>query len=133
MVSQPFRFFRVKIRLQAENQLPRLPGSAFKVPVVGVGSYPLLSLAPTHVEVELGCDNNHHLISHRRDCPRVMKFCMRPSVTKRIRLHKFLIPPLHPHYDMFWGELYFSSRRGCPRVLKFCMQPSVTQRIRLHP
>ena len=22
-----------------------------------VGSYPLLSLAPTHVEVELGCDN----------------------------------------------------------------------------
>ena len=28
---------------------PRLVG--------GVGSYPLLSLAPTHVEVELGCDN----------------------------------------------------------------------------
>ena len=23
----------------------------------GVGSYPLLSQAPTHVEVELGCDN----------------------------------------------------------------------------
>ena len=43
-------------------QLPRLPGSALKVPVVGwgggwVGSYPLSSLTPTHVEVELGCEN----------------------------------------------------------------------------
>ena len=52
----------VKIRLHTENQLPRLPGSALKVPVVGgvgwwVGSYPLSSQAPTHVEVELGCDN----------------------------------------------------------------------------
>jgi hypothetical protein len=27
------------------------------VVVVVVGSYPLLSQAPTHVEVELGCDN----------------------------------------------------------------------------
>ena len=46
--------------LHTENQLPRLPGSALKVPVVGggwVGSYPLSSQAPTHVEVELGCDN----------------------------------------------------------------------------
>ena len=40
-----------------------LPGSALKVPggggVVGwwVASYPLLSQAPTPVEVELGCDN----------------------------------------------------------------------------
>jgi hypothetical protein len=38
-----------------------LPGSALKVPVVvgwwWVGSYPLLSQAPTPVEVELGCDN----------------------------------------------------------------------------
>ena len=25
---------------------------------VGVASYPLLSQAPTHVEVELGCDKN---------------------------------------------------------------------------
>jgi hypothetical protein len=43
--------------LHTENQLPRLPGSALKVPVVVVDSYPLLSQAPTHVEVELGCDN----------------------------------------------------------------------------
>ena len=47
--------------MHTENQLPRLPGSALKVPVWGgvgcVGSYPLLSLAPTHVEFELGCDN----------------------------------------------------------------------------
>ena len=51
---------QVKIRLHTENQLPRLPGSALKVPVWGggLGSYPLLSLAPTHVEVELGCDNS---------------------------------------------------------------------------
>jgi hypothetical protein len=39
-----------------------LPGSALKVPGWGgggvVGSYPLSSQAPTHVEVELGCDNN---------------------------------------------------------------------------
>ena len=53
----------VKIRLHTENQLPMLPGSALKVPVwvvvVGgvVASYPLLSLTPTPVEVELGCDN----------------------------------------------------------------------------
>jgi hypothetical protein len=33
---------------------------ALKIPdgwVGGVGSYPLLSQAPTQVEVELGCDN----------------------------------------------------------------------------
>ena len=36
-----------------------LQPSALKVPLVGwVGSYPLLSLAPTQVEVELGCDNS---------------------------------------------------------------------------
>jgi hypothetical protein len=46
----------VKIRLHTENKLPMLPGSVLKVPG-GVGSYPLSSLAPTHVEVELGCDN----------------------------------------------------------------------------
>jgi hypothetical protein len=36
-----------------------LPGSALNVAVVGwwVGSYPLSIQAPTHVEVELGCDN----------------------------------------------------------------------------
>ena len=36
-----------------------LPGSALKVPVWWwvVASYPLLSLTPTPVEVELGCDN----------------------------------------------------------------------------
>ena len=47
----------VKIRLYTENQLPRLPGCALKVPVGWwwVGSYP--SQAPTHVEIELGCDN----------------------------------------------------------------------------
>ena len=42
----------VKIRLHTENQLPRLSGSGW-----GVGSYPLLSQAPTPVEVKLGCDN----------------------------------------------------------------------------
>jgi hypothetical protein len=48
--------------LHTKNQLPRLPGSVFKVPggVVGWGGwvayYPLLSQAPTPVEVELGCD-----------------------------------------------------------------------------
>jgi hypothetical protein len=46
----------VKIRLHAENQLPRLSGSALKVPVGWVASYPLSCLAPTPVEVELGCD-----------------------------------------------------------------------------
>jgi hypothetical protein len=48
--------------LHTENQLPRLPGSALKVPGWWwgggwVASYPLLSQAPTPVEVELGCDN----------------------------------------------------------------------------
>jgi hypothetical protein len=50
----------VKIRLHTENQLPRLPGSALKVPGwwwVVVASYPLLSQTPSPVEVELGCDN----------------------------------------------------------------------------
>ena len=48
----------VKIRLHTENQLHRLPGSALKVPGGWVvGYYPLSSPAPTHVEVELGCDN----------------------------------------------------------------------------
>ena len=53
----------VKIRLHTENQLPRLPGSALKVPVVvgwvvgWVVGLPLSCLAPTHVEVDLGCDN----------------------------------------------------------------------------
>ena len=31
--------------------------------------------------------NDPHLNSPRRDCARILKFCMRPSVTKRIRLH----------------------------------------------
>ena len=47
--------------LDGLDGLPRLPGSALKVPVWWVGgwvaSYPLLSQAPTPVEVELGCDN----------------------------------------------------------------------------
>ena len=50
----------VKIRLHTENHLPRLPVCALKVPGGGVGwvaSYPVSSQAPTHVEVELGCDN----------------------------------------------------------------------------
>jgi hypothetical protein len=55
----------VKIRLHIKNQLPRLPGSALKSPggVVGgwVASYPLLSQASTHVEVELGSDKNAFL------------------------------------------------------------------------
>jgi hypothetical protein len=51
-------FHLVKISLHTENQLPRLPGRALKVSGGGgVVSYPLLSQAPTHVEVELGCDN----------------------------------------------------------------------------
>ena len=59
----PSYFFELgQIRLHAENQLPRLPGSPLKVPGGGgwggvVASYPFLSQAPTHVEVELGCDN----------------------------------------------------------------------------
>ena len=50
----------VKTRLHTENKLPGLPGSALKAPGSGgwVGAYPLSSQAPTHVEVELGCDNN---------------------------------------------------------------------------
>ena len=47
----------VKIRLPTENQLPRVPQSALTVPGGGVGSYLVSSQAPTHVEVELGCDN----------------------------------------------------------------------------
>ena len=49
-------FSYVKLRLYTENQLPRLPGSALKVPGGGVGSYPLSSHVPTHVEIELVCD-----------------------------------------------------------------------------
>ena len=56
-----FRFLSlvVKIRLHTENQLHILPGSALEVTGWwgGVGSYPLSIQAPTHVEVELGCDN----------------------------------------------------------------------------
>ena len=49
--------------MHTENQLPRLPGSALKVPAwVVVGSYQLSSQAPTHVEVELGCDNYYEII-----------------------------------------------------------------------
>ena len=47
----------VKIWLHAKNQLPRLLGSALKVHGGWVTSYPLSSQDPTHVEVELGCDN----------------------------------------------------------------------------
>jgi hypothetical protein len=67
--------------LHTENQLPRLSGSALKVPG-WVGSYPLLSQAPTPVEVELGCDKyilcmslrnclNHYSLTHLKvelDC-----------------------------------------------------------------
>jgi hypothetical protein len=49
--------------MHTKNQLPRLPGSALKVPGGGVGSYPLSSQAPTQVEVELGCDNSHIAIN----------------------------------------------------------------------
>ena len=64
----------VKIRLHTENQLPRLSGSALKVPVWWggvVASYPLLSQAPTPVEVELGCDNYIlciNYLSFQRSC-----------------------------------------------------------------
>jgi hypothetical protein len=44
----------VKIRLHTKKQLPRLPQS-------GGGFLTLSSQAPTHVEVELGCDNNNSL------------------------------------------------------------------------
>ena len=47
--------------------------------------------------------------------------------------NKFIKKNFTPHYDIFWGELYFSPRMGCPIVLKCCMLPSVTKRIRLHP
>ena len=46
--------------------------------------------------------NNPHLNSPRRDCARVLKFCMRPSETKKIRLHpkknllKFVLKKTHP-------------------------------------
>jgi hypothetical protein len=46
--------------LHTKHQLPKLSESALKVPGGGgggvVASYPLLSQAPTPVEVELGCD-----------------------------------------------------------------------------
>ena len=53
-----------------------LPGSALKVPVWwgGVASYPLLSQAPTPVEVELGCDNSGR----------------RGQITDVLGLHKFM-------------------------------------------
>ena len=38
--------------MHTKNQRPRLPGSALKVPG-GVGSYPLLSQAPTPVKLSL--------------------------------------------------------------------------------
>jgi hypothetical protein len=47
---------KVKLRLYTENQLPRLSLSVLKVPGGGGWVDPLSSLAPTHVEVELGCD-----------------------------------------------------------------------------
>ena len=52
-------FQQQKMRSSTENQLPRLPGIALKVPGWWwvVASYPLSSQAPTHVEVELGCGN----------------------------------------------------------------------------
>ena len=47
--------------MHTEKQVPWFVGSALKVPGVwgdGVDSYSLLSQPPTHVEVELGCDND---------------------------------------------------------------------------
>ena len=68
--------------MHTENQLPRLSGSALKVPVWwwggGVGSYPFLCQAPTPVEVELGCDKKdaiallyklHNYIVERKKLP----------------------------------------------------------------
>ena len=48
----------VKIRLCTKNQLPRLPESALKVPVVEdrVGGF-----LPTHAKVELACANLYTL------------------------------------------------------------------------
>jgi hypothetical protein len=52
--------------------------------------------------------------SPRRGCPTAMKFCMPPSVTKRLRLHSWRRrnsdnSPLPPPHDLFWGQLNISS------------------------
>ena len=55
-------------------------------------------------------NKNPHLNSARWACPRVIKFCVRPSVTKRIRLHplqKFWYPPFTPTIICF--EVKFTS------------------------
>jgi hypothetical protein len=60
-IIRPLQVILFKVDLgcgNTKNQLPILSGSALKVPDGGVGSYPLSSQAPTHFEVELGCDNN---------------------------------------------------------------------------
>ena len=56
----------VKIRLYTENQLTRLPGNTLKV-LWWVGPYPLSSQTPTHVEVELGCDNLESLFKNKNN------------------------------------------------------------------
>jgi hypothetical protein len=62
--------------LYTENQLPRLPGSALKVPGWwgGVGSYPLSSHAPTPVKVELGCDNNNPVYEEEEKNLKTLKY-----------------------------------------------------------
>ena len=46
----------VKMRLNTESKLPRLPASALKVSVGGwAGILPIIKSLPT--EIELGCDN----------------------------------------------------------------------------
>ena len=61
-------FYGILWHPNTENQLPRLPGSASKVPGwvgwgrVGGGFLPITSQAPTPVEVELGCDNYLYFI-----------------------------------------------------------------------
>ena len=49
------------MRLHTKNKLPRLPGSAFKVPDLVAVVLPIIKSLPTHVEVELGCDNINNL------------------------------------------------------------------------
>ena len=79
----------MKIRLHTENQLPRLPGSALKVPGGGcvgwVASYPLSSQAPTHVEVELGCDNTYIQVVWK------LQFSNRPKIIDRLGVFAYLL------------------------------------------
>ena len=62
----------------------------------------------------------------RRGCPRVLKFCRQPSLTKTIIMHmeKYFGYPLYPPPWYIGSKVYFSTGRECPWGLKFCMRPS---------